>query len=112
VSGKVDDLSQVKHVMSQLRTLPPATIGGLRGAQVLDLAKSETGLPQTDGVIFMLQGTGEVSKARVIVRPSGTEPKIKCYLEVVCPNKDLEVSRIAANSAIAALTAEARPLLS
>lgn len=112
VSVRVSDLSQVTHVMSHLRNSPPTAIGGLKVEQVLDLAKSDTGLPPTDGVIFMLKATDEVSKARVIVRPSGTEPKIKCYLEVVCPNKDLDVARTVATATLEALVADAKPLLS
>ena len=112
VSVRVSDLSQVTHVMSALRTTPPSTIGGLKVAQVLDLAQGETGLPPTDGVIFMLEASAEISKARVIVRPSGTEPKIKCYLEVVCTNVDLESARKVSASALAALVADAKPLLS
>ena len=112
VSVRVNDLSQVAHVMNALRTNPPATFGGMSVVEVLDLAKSATGLPPTDGVIFMLQGNDEVSKARVIVRPSGTEPKIKCYLEVVCPNEDLTIARESARKALDGLAADAKPLLS
>ena len=112
VSVRVSDLSQVTLVMSALRATPPTTIGGLKVAQVLDLAKSQTGLPPTDGVIFMLEASAEISQARVIVRPSGTEPKIKCYLEVVCTNDDLESARKVTASALAALVADAKPLLS
>ena len=112
VSVRVSDLSQVTHVMSALRATPPSTIGGLKVAQVLDLAKSQTGLPPTDGVIFMLEASAEISKARVIVRPSGTEPKIKCYLEVVCTNDDLESAGQVSANALAALAADAKPLLS
>lgn len=112
VSVRVSDLSQVTYVMSALRTTPPSTIGGLKVSQVLDLAQGETGLPPTDGVIFMLEASAEISKARVIVRPSGTEPKIKGYLEVVCTNDDLESARKVSASALAALVADAKPLLS
>ncbi len=112
VSVKVNDLSQVANVMNGLRTNPPQEFGDMNVAQVFDLAKSETGLPPTDGVIFMLQGNDEVTKARVIVRPSGTEPKIKCYLEVVCPNEDLTLAGASARKALDALAADAKPLLS
>ncbi len=112
VSVKVSDISQVAHVMTALRETPPTAIGGLDVSQVIDLAKSETGLPPTDGVIFMLHGTDGVDKARVIVRPSGTEPKIKCYLEVVCTGSDLNASQERASHVLAQLANDARPLLS
>ncbi|HEX2550819.1 MAG TPA: phospho-sugar mutase, partial [Nocardioidaceae bacterium] len=54
--------------------------GGLKVERVDDLAKGSADLPPTDGLRFRL-----AEDARVIVRPSGTEPKIKCYLEVVVP---------------------------
>lgn len=44
-----------------------------------DLSRGAT-LPPTDGLLF-----GTVNNTRVIVRPSGTEPKLKCYLEVIAP---------------------------
>jgi phosphomannomutase len=55
-------------------------LGGLGVVQVDDLAAGGAGLPPTDGLRFRL-----ADRARVVVRPSGTEPKLKCYLEVVVP---------------------------
>jgi len=60
-----------------LRVDPPAMLGDLPVEEVIDLALGHAGLPPTDGILIRLPG------ARVIVRPSGTEPKVKCYLEVV-----------------------------
>jgi phosphomannomutase len=45
-----------------------------------DLAEGGLGLPPTDGLRYRLG-----KEARVVIRPSGTEPKLKCYLEVVMP---------------------------
>jgi phosphomannomutase len=45
-----------------------------------DLSQGVAGLPPTEGLRYRLSGD-----ARIIVRPSGTEPKLKCYLEVVVP---------------------------
>ncbi|MEO5711538.1 MAG: phospho-sugar mutase [Nocardioidaceae bacterium] len=80
LSVRVSDLSLIADAMTRLRTSPPATLGGLAVEQVDDLAEGSTDLPPTEGLRFRL-----ADHARVIVRPSGTEPKIKCYLEVVVP---------------------------
>jgi phosphomannomutase len=49
-----------------------------------DLSVGAGGLPPTDGLRYWLDGTSRgCGKGRVIVRPSGTEPKLKCYLEIV-----------------------------
>jgi phosphomannomutase len=45
-----------------------------------DLEQPTTGLPPTDGLRFVM-----ADDSRVVVRPSGTEPKLKCYLEVIVP---------------------------
>ena len=55
-------------------------LGGLAVEQVDDLALGSADLPPTDGLRYRL-----ADGARVIVRPSGTEPKLKAYLEVVVP---------------------------
>lgn len=112
VSVKFTDLSVVPSVMGALRANPPKELGGLIVSAVQDLAKGYDGLPATDGVIFMLQGNEQIRKARVIVRPSGTEPKIKCYLEVVAASKDLMQANRDAQASLAKLAADAKPLLS
>ena len=65
--------------MSRLRADPPTSLGGRDVVRMDDLEKGADGLPPTDGLRFTLDG------ARVIIRPSGTEPKLKCYLQVVVP---------------------------
>ncbi|HEX6335534.1 MAG TPA: phospho-sugar mutase [Jiangellaceae bacterium] len=80
LSVRVDDLSQIGDVMQRLRSAPPTELGGRAVEQVEDLTEGIGGLPPTDGLRYRLAGDG-----RVIVRPSGTEPKLKCYLEVVIP---------------------------
>jgi phosphomannomutase len=77
-----------------------------------DLAIGLGDLPKTDAVIIHLAGTNEIEKARVIVRPSGTEPKIKCYLEVVVRGEDLAIARQTADNELVRLAADAEPLLS
>ena len=66
------------RVMRRLRADPPAELGGQPVTALVDLASGgASALPRADVLIFWLAG------ARVVLRPSGTEPKIKCYIEVV-----------------------------
>jgi phosphomannomutase len=78
LSLRVDDLSDIPKMMESLRSVPPAELAGVAVSRVDDLEAGSADLPPTDGLRFSLEdGT------RVVVRPSGTEPKLKCYLEVV-----------------------------
>ncbi|QKW39127.1 phospho-sugar mutase [Actinomadura sp. NAK00032] len=83
LSVRVDDLSLITAAMTRLRAAPPAELAGRRVESFDDLARPADGLPPTDGLRFRLSGG-----ARVVVRPSGTEPKLKCYLEAVLPVED------------------------
>lgn len=87
LSVRVEDLSLIATAMRRLREQPPVVLAGLHVVSAEDLTKGTESLPPTDGLRYALAGdeAGEVSAARVIVRPSGTEPKLKCYLEVVVP---------------------------
>ncbi|MEV4439568.1 phospho-sugar mutase [Streptomyces sp. NPDC049577] len=87
LSVRVEDLSLIAAAMRRLREQPPTALAGLRVASAEDLTKGTETLPPTDGLRYHLAGdeAGTVSGARVIVRPSGTEPKLKCYLEAVVP---------------------------
>ncbi len=85
LSVRMDDLAAIPAVVDRLRDSPPASLGGLAVEGVDDLSKGSNGLPPTIGLRFRLADNG-----RVVVRPSGTEPKIKCYLEVVVPVEDEE----------------------
>ncbi|MEU6716141.1 phospho-sugar mutase [Nonomuraea sp. NPDC046802] len=82
LSFRVADLSLIADAMTRLRAHPPTALGGREVVGADDLAKGDGGLPPTDGLRYRLAGD-----ARVVVRPSGTEPKLKCYLEVVVPVK-------------------------
>ena len=77
VSLRVADLSTIRDIMESLRSQPPATVGKRAVETIVDLQKG-TDLQPTDGLVLTLTGQG-----RIIVRPSGTEPKIKAYLQVV-----------------------------
>ncbi|MDQ1068016.1 phospho-sugar mutase [Streptomyces canus] len=76
---RVEDLSVIARAMEQLREHPPTELAGLAITKAEDLTRGTDRLPPTDGLRYTLDG------ARVVVRPSGTEPKLKCYLEVVVP---------------------------
>jgi phosphomannomutase len=96
LSIRVTDLVRITKAMAALRNAPPATLGGLAVEQVDDLSEGTADLPPTDGLRYRL-----AEGARVVVRPSGTEPKLKCYLEVVVPVEDgdpggVDAARIAA----------------
>lgn len=82
LSVRVEDLSIIANAMRRLREQPPTVLAGLRIVSAEDLNRGTATLPPTDGLRYYLDGE---FKARVIVRPSGTEPKLKCYLEVVVP---------------------------
>ncbi|KJK41011.1 phosphomannomutase [Streptomyces variegatus] len=97
LSVRVEDLSLIAAAMRRLREQPPTELAGLPVIRTDDLTKGTAGLPPTDGLRYTLDG------ARVIVRPSGTEPKLKCYLEVVVPvgsHKDLPAARAKATEAL------------
>ncbi|KOG24590.1 phospho-sugar mutase [Streptomyces viridochromogenes] len=79
LSVRVQDLSVIADAMRRLREQPPTELAGLAITRAEDLTRGTDTLPPTDGLRYTLEG------ARVIVRPSGTEPKLKCYLEVVVP---------------------------
>ncbi|RZS90252.1 phosphomannomutase [Motilibacter rhizosphaerae] len=78
VSLRFSDVAAIPALVSRLRTSPPEEVAGRAVLRVDDLAEGLDGLPPTDGLRLDLEGG-----ARVIVRPSGTEPKVKAYLEVV-----------------------------
>jgi phosphomannomutase len=75
---RVDDLKVISTVMSRLRQESPTSIGGVSVARIDDLSEGSEQLPATDGIRYHLE-----DGSRVIVRPSGTEPKLKVYLEVI-----------------------------
>ncbi|MFC7912055.1 phospho-sugar mutase [Streptomyces nigra] len=100
LSVRVEDLSIITDAMRRLREQPPTELAGLPVTNAEDLTKGTDKLPPTDGLRYTLEG------ARVIVRPSGTEPKLKCYLEVVVPVRDhteLPAARAKAKTLLTAL---------
>ncbi|WP_029068638.1 phospho-sugar mutase [Jonesia quinghaiensis] len=78
LSARFTDLSKIPQTMTRLRSAPPSTIAGSPVVEVVDLSTGYNGLPPTDGLLLLTE-----DDTRVIVRPSGTEPKVKCYIEVI-----------------------------
>ena len=70
-------------IMKQLRQTPPTAIGGMTVESVVDYNTAGTGLPKANVLEFRLTGG-----AKLMVRPSGTEPKIKVYLSAVAPTEE------------------------
>jgi phosphomannomutase len=102
LSVRVSDLAEIEQAMSRLRGGPPGSLGGLEVQRAEDLSTGVGGLPATDGLRYRLEGG-----ARVVVRPSGTEPKLKCYLEVVTEVTDtVDAARIAAVGRLDAIRAD------
>ncbi len=86
ISVRVNDIAQISAAVEQLRQSPPSALGGLPVVLAEDLAKDggSSGLPMTNALRYRLDGSARgQGPARVIVRPSGTEAKLKSYLEVV-----------------------------
>jgi len=78
ISIRVNDMGAITKLLAGLRKNPPVEIAGRAVETIDDLAAPKDGLPPTDGLRIWLAGG-----IRIIVRPSGTEAKMKCYIEVV-----------------------------
>ena len=83
ISIRVADIAQVDSVLARLRQDPPQSIAGRALTQIDDLMVPKDGLPPTNGLRYWFG-----PNIRVIIRPSGTEAKMKCYLEVCAPKVD------------------------
>ena len=83
ISIRVSDMSAITRLLAGLRQTPPKEIAGRAVESIDDLAAPKDGLPPTDGLRIWLKGG-----IRIIVRPSGTEAKMKCYIEVVTPTSE------------------------
>ncbi len=100
---RIADPTLRDDAMRRLREEPPRALGGRAAHRIDDLSAGGDGLPPTDGLRLLLSGS-----ARVVIRPSGTEPKLKCYLEVVEPvtSHDLASARARAQRALSAIKAD------
>jgi phosphomannomutase len=105
---RVDDLSLIQTLMSRLRQSPPTELGGVPVVRIDDLAEGSEQLPPTEGLRYFLE-----DRSRVIVRPSGTEPKLKVYLESIVavePPAGLAVARAEAATRLVQVGASMRSL--
>jgi len=75
-----EGLAEIRAAMTRFRSSPPKDVAGTPIEQIVDLSKGEGGLPPSDVLVFKLAGG-----RRIIMRPSGTEPKLKSYYEVRVP---------------------------
>jgi phosphomannomutase len=107
VSLRVTDLSRIGAIMAALRDNPPSEIGGVRVSQVDDfIGGFGVFLPHDILRFWMLDGS------RVIVRPSGTEPKVKVYIDASSDTGSVDERRASASARVAALEAGMRELIS
>ena len=83
ISIRVTDMSAITRLLAGLRSNPPREIAGRAVESIDDLVAPTDGLPPTDGLRIWIAGG-----IRIIVRPSGTEAKMKCYIEVVTATSD------------------------
>jgi phosphomannomutase len=92
----VDDLAEIDDLMRHIRANPPKRLLDDDVRDVVDL------LPDNDVLIFRTEA------ARVVVRPSGTEPKLKAYLQIIEPvtNGDVATARDRAAAALSVLRTE------
>lgn len=105
ISIRVADLSQIPATMARLRATPPAQVGGRDVVGVDDFEAAIQGFPPNDILRYRFDG------GRVIVRPSGTEPKLKCYLDAWSTDGDAAARLAAAHATVEALDAGMRELL-
>jgi phosphomannomutase len=106
VSLRVTDLARMPAIMAELRDAPPASINGVRVSQVDDFIRGFGVFPASDILRFWMEGG-----ARIIVRPSGTEPKIKVYIDASSTDGSAAERRAAANAHVATLTEGMRALI-
>jgi phosphomannomutase len=101
VATRVDDLSRIGEIMASLRSFGPESLGGITVRSTTDYLDGVEGFPPSDILRYDLDGG-----ARVIVRPSGTEPKVKVYIDTVA-DTPAEAQRL-----VEALADAVRPLVS
>jgi phosphomannomutase len=89
ISIRVSDMSAIAALLAGLRKNPPREIAGKDVESIDDLAAPTDGLPPTDGLRIWLAGG-----VRIIIRPSGTEAKLKCYIEVITADSNAALEEL------------------
>ncbi len=90
ISVRISDMSKIPAMLAEFRTKPPTQLGGRAVKAIDDLLAPKDGLPPTDGVRIWLGGD-----IRIIIRPSGTEAKVKCYIEVITQGPSARADAVA-----------------
>lgn len=103
VSVRVQDLSVIGTVMLSLRTLPPTHFGSHAIASAEDLLHADAGQPSGDVLRYRL-----TDGSRIIVRPSGTEPKLKVYIDAAADSAERATATVAELEAAVRLLLEER----
>ncbi len=106
VSLRVSDLSEIPRLMTKLRTAVPSGIGGVPVSRVDDFTNGFEQFPASDLLRFWLEGG-----SRVILRPSGTEPKLKAYIDAASTDGTAAERMAAAAATVEALERGVRELL-
>ncbi len=106
ISLRVTDLADIDVIMARLRSTPPSDVGGVHVRQIDDLKDGFDGLPPSDVLRIWLE-----DGSRVMVRPSGTEPKLKVYIDASSDQGSAAERRSAAESRVRELADGMRELL-
>jgi phosphomannomutase len=106
ISVRVDKLERIPELMAQLRLHPPAMVGDAKVVQIDDFRDGFEAFPPSDILRIWIAGG-----ARIIVRPSGTEPKLKVYIDASATEGDGPARIAAAQATVDALEAGMRALL-
>ena len=106
ISLRVSDLADIPKLMHRMRSNPPARIGSVAVTSIDDFAEGFGKFPPND-ILRIWTEDG----SRVIVRPSGTEPKLKVYIDASSTEGDPRQRQVVADTKVAALDAGMRALL-
>jgi phosphomannomutase len=105
ISLRVTDLSRIGEIMAALRSTPPSHLGDVKVSEIDDLSEGFGGLPPSDVLRILLE-----DGSRVMVRPSGTEPKLKIYIDASSDEGTLDERRATATARVASLAAAMRAI--
>jgi phosphomannomutase len=105
ISIRVNNLTDIPAISGRFRTAPPATLAGRAVTAIDDFADGFENFPPSDLIRLTIDGG-----SRVIVRPSGTEPKLKIYIDAAVTDGDNRIERV--NQVVAALEADLREFIS